>query len=230
MTRLPSKKIIWLFVILMVLTIGLFWWVGSNNKKKEKDKLERYYQEIIAKEKNIEEVIEKTISTEDTKVDLSFNNNWQAIKVNISLASSTVDLKQYGLALGQALAPLSERRESETEATYQALSQNDPTELRKVVNSRLIYEQVVEQVRDLSVPAELADYQRQLIHNLQNNIELLLKMEQAMDKPEQALEASRLWIEENKLFHETMIKLSNYLISRQVQFDDDDKIKTFLKF
>lgn len=230
MTRIPSKKIIWLFIVLMVLTIGLFWWVGSNAKKKEEAKLEQYYQEIINKEKNIEKVVRETDKTEDNKIDLIINNNWQAIQVKTTLASSTEKLKQYGLDLGQALAPLSEKRESETKATYQALNQNDPTELQKVVSSRLIHEKTVTQIQNLVVPIELADYQRQLIHSLQNSIKLLLTMEQALDKPEQALESSRLWIEENLLFHQTMVKLGNYLTSRQIQFDDNDKIKTFLKF
>ncbi len=214
-------------VVLVVLTIGTLWYVGARTKKDQKEKLDRYYQEIMAKEKNLESVIKEAdkSSAVSTDLNLPISGDWQTVKINLKQATSTETLKQYGLDLGRALNVFSTKRESEVTATYQALDKKDPTELKKVVSSRLIHETAVEKLTLVAVPQGLANYHRQLINSLNNSVNFLSQMEQVLNNPESAMEASRLFVQESILFHQIINKLSNYLSARQIQFSADEKIK-----
>ncbi|MFA5001109.1 MAG: hypothetical protein WC531_02680 [Candidatus Paceibacterota bacterium] len=217
--------------ILVLITIGVLWWAGAKTKEKRSEQLDRYYQELLTKEENLETAVTNATSiTGEQEGELPISNNWQTIEIKTSSTTSTTTLKQYGLALGEALGTFGQKRESEVKATYQALDQKSPVELKKVVGSRLIHEETINKLRLVVVPQGLADYHRQLINSLQNSVQFLSQMEQVLDNPETALEASKLFVQESILFHQIMSKINNYLISRQVQFPDNEKIKALFQF
>jgi hypothetical protein len=232
LARLPSKKVIWLVIVLVVITIASFWYVGSKTKKDSKEKLSRYYQEITEKENNLETVINNANLSSNKSSDFSLktNSDWSSIEVNINQDVSAKALKQYGLDLGLALNTFSTQRTSEIKATFQALDKKDPTELKKVVNSRIIHEEAVAKLKLISVPKDLVGYHQQLINSLQNSTQFLSLMEKALEQPESALEASRLFVQESILFHQIMQKLSNYLTSQQIQFSDNEKARVLFEF
>ena len=216
---------------MVLITIGVLWWAGTKTKEKRSEQLGRYYQELITKEKNLETSVTnaKSATNQESSWEIPTNNNWQIVEIKTSSATSTTALKQYGLALGEALGTFGQKRESEVKATYQALDQKLPAELKKVVSSRLVHEEAINKLRLMIAPQDLADYHRQLINSLQNSVQFLSQMEQVLDNPEKALEASRLFVQESILFHQIMIKISNYLSSRQVQFSDNEKIKALFQ-
>lgn len=232
MIYLPSKKIIWLTIFLVVITIALLWFIGWRNNKEKAEKLERYYQEIIEKERSLEKIINQTqtIGQLSSMDDLATKIDWRNIEIKINSATGPEALKQYGLDISKALNVFKERRASEVEAVSQALNKNDSSELEKLLTSKLTHQEAVDKLKLVSTPKEMADLHKQLISNLENSILMLTQMERALTNPEIALEASRLFIQESLLFHQTLGKISNYLSSHKIEFTDGEKIKALFEF
>lgn len=217
-------------VILMVIAISVLWFVGHQAKKDEEQKRQTYLKEILAKQNNLESIVKETTTADDNLNDLELAEDISKIKINLSLATSTGAIRQYGLDLKRALDDFSQKRDSEIKAVTEALDANDSSKIKTIVASRLIYEKASQELKKMLVPADLANLHRQLINNFDNSIIFLRQMEKILDQPQAGLEASRLFLKESVYFYQLINKINNYFNTRQIEYSEEEKMQLFLNF
>ncbi|MFA5290847.1 MAG: hypothetical protein WC385_00840, partial [Candidatus Paceibacterota bacterium] len=148
----------------MVITIGLFWFIGKRNKEKEAVRLEQYTQELLAQQKNLEAVAVKDLkNTEVIKTPIELTPD---LVIASSSANQPEQLRAYDLAMVKAFEPLGTNRGNEVTAVLSAIDKNDPTLLKAVTESRINHQAVSANLARVIVPQELVSQHRKLIFQI----------------------------------------------------------------
>jgi hypothetical protein len=228
LARLPSKKVIWLVIILVVITIGLLWYIGARDKREKESRLAQYTKELLDKQKNIEAVaIKGLISNEPTATEIE---KLPKMIVLTTATSSTEQLRTYGLALAKALKSLSLERKNEPQAVMEAIDKNDLSALRSVTESRIIHQVAVQNMAIITVPKELVDQHTKIINQLNFLVSLLKNMEKATDQPQIALNNSKSFISNYSTFLGLIDNLNKYFADKEIKFSPQEKIQIFVSF
>ena len=231
MSKLPSKRIIWLVIVLVVITISVLWYVGYQEQRGRETKKQQLAQDIIQKQKNLELAVAKAQKnpTADNLDDLILTSP-DTIKVIVSSSTSTSSLRQYGLDLARALSFLTIKRDNEITLSWESISNNDQTKIKALVASRLKYETADNELSRVIVPTELVSQHRKLVANIKNIVIFLKQMELALEMPQAATMASRLFLQESVFLFGTVDKINNYLANRQINLTDQEKLKILSNF
>jgi len=224
---LPGKKVIWLAIILVLITIGVLWWVGVQTKKETNQKLQRATEEILTKQKNLETLVQSSVKDDNENLDRVITLP-KAPSLKTSSQTDKDSLRQYGLNLTQALAPLSKPRENEIEATLAAIDKNDPNFIKSITQSRIYHDSAIENLSALTVPKEIASKHQDLIVSLEIVASLLRNMEKALSQPQLALTSSNLLATKDNDFLKNLEMINTWLAVRQISFTDEEKVKIFL--
>lgn len=214
----------------MVITLAFLWYVGNQNKQEREAKLKQYQQEIITKERNLESVIKNSAESNkaNPQAKLEPAPNTTKTDIIVAQATGTEAVKQYGRDLIKSLNGFSIKRDNEIKAMISAMEQNQSLELKAVVSSRLVYEEAANLVKQVAVPAELADQHRQLLGNLNNSVKFLRQMELVLDQPKIALQASSLFLKESVMFYQNIDKINNYFNSLKIDFAPNEKLPLYI--
>jgi len=215
-------------VVLVIITIGILWFVGYQDRQDKKAKLEQYTQEFLAKQKNIEAVAVKgLINEEETKTPIE---TIPQLLVSTSTATSNEEFHSYGLAVATALKPLSLERENEPQAVLNAIDNNDPAILRPVTESRIYHQTASRNLAQITVPKEMVTMHKKLISDLNFLVSLLINMEKAINQPQSALNNSKSFITNYSVFLKSVENLNKYLADKGVKFAPQEKIQIFVSF
>jgi len=228
LAKLPSKKIIRLTIFLVILVIGVFWYLGYQNQRAESQKLELYRQQILNRQKNLETAV---LSGSDGQATLpALVTDWSTIELTLIEPTDTEALMTYGRGLTGALKPFSLKRKSEIKLALDALDGNDPTKIKELVTARLNHEIAAATLRHLPVPEAVADWHRQLINSLENSALLIGQMEKILTEPVIGLAAGQVFLRENVFFYQTIDKINDYFRRQGIDFPDNEKLELYVNF
>ncbi len=215
-------------IVLVVVTIGLLWWVGYQKQKERGARLEQFTKEFLDKQKSIEAVTVKGLQN-DEMVATPIEKLPQII-ISTSTASSTEQLHNYILTLTKAFKPLGLERENEVQAVMDAIDKNDSSLLRPVIKSRIYHQTTAQNLAQVIVPKEMATQHKKIIGDLNFIASILSNMEKAVDQPQSALNNSKSFISNYLIFLKSIDDLNKYSAEKDPKFSSLDKIKIFVSF
>ncbi|MCX6713918.1 MAG: hypothetical protein NTV48_02330, partial [Candidatus Vogelbacteria bacterium] len=191
MRRLPNKKVIILVVALLFVVVGILWYVGYKNKQDTRQKELAYYAKLMTEQKNLDSVVIEATKNGNGLETLS-GVPVPSYKPIIASTSSPVTLRRYGEELTKAMLPLSQKHENENLIMLRALDNKDPSEIKKLVEARIIYENVVNNLKKITIPAEAEKPQREIILTLNVISQTIANMEKILQEPVLALQSGQL--------------------------------------
>ena len=213
----------------MVITISVFWYAGYDDKRAKDTKIQQYAEEIIKKQQALEKIAAKEATTSsDIAVDQLPER--PIILTSMGTSSQQELYRNYGLAVAQALKPLSQNRDSEVKAVLNAIDKNDASYLRAVTISRSYHQQVADNLKNIAVPKELASYQFRIASQINLLVARLTNMEQALTQPTVALTNSQLFTTDDLAFIQSIQSLNQFFAANNVSFPDKEKIQIFVSF
>lgn len=215
-------------IVLVVLTIGSLWFVGHQERIKEKAKLQGYVSNILEKQKNLESLSNQESSLSRNNVSLDQLADRPVIASSTTGTSSTQDLRSYGLKLTEALKPLSQRRESEVRAVISAIDKNNGSFIRSITFSRIIHEQVALRLTKIPVPKEIESRHFKITSQMNLLVSRLKNMEKALDQPTLALENSQSFNKDYLDFIKSIEALDLFFVTNKVNFAPNEKIQIFV--
>lgn len=228
MAHLPSKKVIWLVIVLVVITIVVLWYVGNKSKNDRESQLKQYTQEILSKQKNLEATALK--DPQNSNFAPATIEKLPPLKVSTSSASSTEELQNYEFHVAQALKPLGLERANEVQAVISAIDKNDASLLRPVVESRIYHQTAVHDLSQVVVPQILVDQHKKILSQLNFIVSLLSNMEKAVEQPSPALNNSRSFISNYQIFLSLIDRLNNFYLTNNIEIKPQNQIEIFLSF
>lgn len=209
--------------------MGIFWYVGYQDKTKKEAAKKQYLEETLGQKKNIEAIaIQELLNGQPTKAKVEINT-----KLNIASSTNlatTEQLKTYGLDVAEALRPLSNKRENEPKAVVDSVDKNDQTLLKPVTESRILHEAVVQNLKKVSVPKELVTEHQKIITETSVLVVFLKNMENAPSQPSNALKSSQDFITRYPVFLETIDTLNKYFASKGIKFTKEEITPIFISF
>lgn len=228
MALLPSKKVIRLVIILVVITVCLLWFVGHQNRSRREALRDQYLKEFLAKQKNIEAVAVGSLQKNEFVA--SPIEKSSPVRVLASTPSSIEQLHTYGLEVIKALKPLEIPRGSEPQAVMDAVDKNDPSLLKPVVESRIYHQSATQNLAQIIVPKELAEQHKKIIDQLNFLSSILENMAKAIEQPGPALNNSQSFVTNYEVFLKQLDTLTQTLVKNGVKFTPQEKLKIFISY
>lgn len=214
MNRLPSRKVIILAVILLVITIGVLWYVGKKNRTERERKQDQIMAELLEKNKNLREIVEGNLKEKGSLQ--SFNSaslfEGEEIKINTLETVTISDLKNYAENLAEIFKPLTKSRKNEVRIMLDALDNNNRTLTKEIVSARLTFEQIITTLSQTSTPGEMATLQKNIVLTLKKMSALTAQMEKVVDEPVLALESGQTYLTEIEKLTSFIKTLNDYLL------------------
>gem|GEM_PF-2561936 len=228
MSKLPSKRVIWLVIVLVVITISILWYTGYRARQEKEAKLARYTEEFLAKQKNIEAVAIKGLQNDEkTKTLIEKTPN---LIISTSTATLTAQLQAYNLAVISALKPLNIKRGNEPQAVIFAIDKNDASLLRPVVESRIYHQAASKNLAQVIVPKELSAQHKKIIGDINFLVSILRDMETATDQPQSALVNSKSFMTTYEVFLKSLGDLNQYISDKGLTLNPKDQINVFISY
>lgn len=214
-------------IFLVLLTLGVLWYVGYQDKKDKEAKRAQYLAEIIEKEKGLEKLVAQEINIKNTKsTPTVIGNNL----IKISKGTSTEDYLNYGLNLAEAIRPLAEKRESETKMVIDIINNSDVSKLKLITASRIMHEQVLENIKRIEVPQEISLRHTRLINQVNLISSRLRNMEQVTGSPSLALQESEKLLLDYKDFINSLETIDAFFANKKIKFPEDSLTKIYLPY
>jgi len=214
LNRLPSRKVIILAVILLVITIGVLWYVGKKNRTERERKQDQIMAELLEKNKNLREIVEGNLKEKGSLQ--SFNSaslfEGEEIKINTLETVTISDLKNYAENLAEIFKPLTKSRKNEVRIMLDALDNNNRTLTKEIVSARLTFEQIITALSQTSTPGEMATIQKNIVLTLKKMSALTAQMEKVVDEPVLALESGQTYLTEIEKLTSFIKTLNDYLL------------------
>lgn len=213
MNRLPSRKVIFFIVILLIITLGVLWYVGSKNRAERERREAEAIAEIINKNESLRNIVEDNLEKKGGLQSFDpaslFENN--DIQLDAMANVTAADLQTYAERLVGALKPISGNRKHEVRIMLEAMDSGDRTMIQDVVSARLTFDSIADNLAKIPTPAETATFQKDLIISLQKLSALAAQMEKALDEPILALQSGNVYLAETANLINLADKLNNYL-------------------
>lgn len=228
MSKLPSKRIILLVIVLVVITISVLWYAGYKERKKDETRLAQYTQEILSQQKNIEAVAVNGLKNDEPVI--TPIEKTPSLIISTSTASSTAQLRNYRLAVTEALKPLNIKRGSEPQAVFDAIDKNDKNLLNTVTISKLYHRAAAKNLSGVIIPKEMVAQHKKLISDLNFLVSILTNMEMALEQPEVALNNTKSFISNYSTLIKSLEDINSYLATKGVKLSSQEKLQVFESF
>lgn len=226
--KLPSKRVIWLVIVLVVIAVSVLWYAGYRARQEKEAKIARYTQDFLTKQKNIEAVAIKGLQNDEKNKTLI--EKTPNLIISTSTATLTTQLQDYNLAVIKALESLNIKRGNEPQAVIAAIDKNDPSLLRPVVESRIYHQTASKNLAQVIVPKELSAQHKKLIGDINFLVSILHDMEMATDQPQSALTNSKAFMNNYSVLLKSINDLNQYLSDKGLKLETKDQIQVFVSF
>lgn len=164
----------------------------------------------------IERLASSTLADSYTFKDLKINND-----------SSSSSIKNFGLSISRALAPLGDKRPAEAPLIVKAVNTYDPAVITTLDNSIKSKRGMIKELLAIPTPRSGAVVSLKLINSLERMSKLLENMKQVKDKPVLAMESSLLYSDEVKKFSFDVIETNLYFRNQGIKFGDKETAKVY---
>jgi len=216
--------------LIVILTIVGFWYIGKKDKARVVITEQKKYAEIIRQDQELKSLVTKAMADSSRLANLDYKDlpsgfNLANVK---TVSNSTSTLREYGLTIASIFSPLATERENEAKITLQALKEQNPALLQKLLTTKDIYDVIRAKLKQTKVPTGLVETHLQIINSLGNMSELLNKMRMIIDEPLAGLQSAQLYINELSVFYSSINSLDDYLKQAGLKFTEAEKIKIFI--
>lgn len=213
MNRLPSRKVIFFIVILLFITLGVLWYVGSKNRTERERQEAEILTEILKKDQSLRNIVEDNLEKKGglQRFDPTSLFEEENLKLDVLANVTAADLQTYAERLTSALGPISGNRKHEVRIMLEAMDSGDRTMIKDIVSARLTFDSIASKLAKIPAPAETATFQKSLITSLQKLSALAAQMEKALDEPILALQSGNVYLAETANLINLADKLNNYL-------------------
>lgn len=199
-------------VILLVITIGVLWYVGKKNRTERDEKQAKIAAELIEKNKNLRTIVEGNLE-EKGKLQ-SFNPTSlfeEETKIYTLNTVTADDLKNYAESMVETFKPIAGSRKNEVRIMLDALDNSDRTLIKEIVLARLGFDRMADDLTKIPAPVEISNIHRDLIISLKNLSTLAGQMEKVIDEPVLALQSGQNYLIETSELIGLTNSLNDYL-------------------
>lgn len=215
-------------VILLVITIGVLWYVGKKNRTERDEKQAKIAAELIEKNKNLRTIVEGNL---EEKGELqSFNPTSlfeEETKINTLNTVTANDLKNYAENMVETFKPIAGSRKNEVRIMLDTLDSGNRTMIKDIVSARLTFDEIAASLTKISAPAEVSTIHRDLITSLKKLSTLAAQMEKIIDEPILALQSGQPYLAETEKLINLINSLNTYLQKTGVVGAENKIVITF---
>lgn len=214
-------------IFLVLLTLGILWYMGYQDKKSKEAKRAQYLAEIMEKEENLKKLVAQEMIAKNTKTTPALIKDGL---IKISNGTSTEDYMNYGLKLAEAIKPLSEKRANETKTIIDIINNSDISKVKIITASRIIHEGVLENIKMIEVPQEISLRHTKLINQINLISSRLRNMEKVMESPTLALQEGEKLILDYKDFINSLETIDAFFANKKITFPEDKLTNIYLPY
>lgn len=232
MSYLPSKKVRVVALVVLIVLIGFFWYVGKQKNKKMLDQGGLTYTspELIAQqeqEKKLSAFIQTKIAEQGGLQNASVSDFELApvfsdADLIISTDNSPAALKQYGLNLKASLAPLGAVNPNEAKTVIEAIDNQDQAKISILENRAAEFYQMTQMLASTSVPSKATNLHLALTNHIIHLNNLLVDMAGALTEPVVALEAAKVYSVASIEIYNTLSDLDTFFTDNKITFSEND--------
>ena len=236
------RNFIGLFIVLVLIIVGVFGfrWYQSLSIKQESSTINAnsatssQITSLSQQQINLSDILNKRLAAyaTTTKFDTSvLTDKFTASNLKIAtgaLANSTTSLKKYGLALKQAMLPLSQPRGNEAEIMLKALESKDSGDLLPIETALANYKNIVEALQKTTVPSSFSGKHLAIINSLERSAALLKGMLRILIEPGLALESALEYRKASYDLINQLIALSKELKKSGAVFGPGEEMTIFV--
>lgn len=218
-------------VLLLVVTMGVLWYLGTEKKERDSALTASEENELLQRNSRLEQVVSEALAkNKDLKTfrysDLPRRASTSDLIISKSNATSTI--REYGLQIASILKPYEEERENESKIMIRYLEKGEAKDLESLKKVFLLYRNTDQALLKVSVPKEAAFLHTKLINRIRVMSALLKNMTLVKEEPLLALQSAEVYQKELALFYNTTEELSNYFKARQIIFKPEEKINIYV--
>ncbi|MFA6416232.1 MAG: hypothetical protein WCW56_01960 [Candidatus Paceibacterota bacterium] len=229
---MSAKKKIGLAVFFLIaIAILVFWYVGSNYREKNRLVQQKHYADILQKEARLQSLVAQAIGTSSSTLedfDLASLPKRLTAKNLKTVPTSSSTLASYTLIMAKIIQPFGAERENEAEIMLRALDQQSEMEAQKILLSKDLYDQAINQLTNTKVPTEAVNLHLKMTNNLREMSMLSANMINILRNPVLALESADIFRQKKIIFYTTISEINSYLGRKGVKLDEEKKVDIYI--
>lgn len=235
MSLLPSKKVKVVAFVVLIILIGLFWYVGKENENYKQEDTNLIYtnEELIynkQREQKLTKFIEEKITEqggliEASAEDFAATNFYNSSNIKTSPDNSPQTLKDYSLRLKDYLSPLATLSHQEARLAIEAMEDQDFNKILTIQKRAAQFAQMNQQLENMIVPSKAIEIHLELLNGISHLKNLLNSMALALEEPLIALEAAKAYSVDALEFYNTLNKTNAFFSENNIEFSDTEKLK-----
>ncbi|MDO8183601.1 MAG: hypothetical protein Q7T49_01265 [bacterium] len=228
---LPTKKF-WAFaVVVIILIIAVLWWLGDIDNGPTANLGEQIKTEetpLTEQLQNIQNLVTTKLAKDGSLAQFT-TSNLPADYKNSQLKTVTLEsrevIRAYAAAISESLSIYDNSRDNDVKLVLKAIDTNNSAALGALSISKLQYDKTIKDLATLKVPKSAAEIHLAIINSLQKMSSLLAPMQQALDEPTLALQASQEYLKANLQFAVYLQILNQYFQKQNLVFSEQEQVK-----
>lgn len=210
---LPSKKVVLIIAVILLAVVGGLWYLGRATGPTANNPVEQLVAEVAAQKKSLKEYNPALLPREFTEKDLVVNTK-----------TDTATLRQYGLALADALRSYAAPRGSEITALDEAIKQKSVATLETIKQAQAIHQEATTKLLAVTVPKPAVSLHLSLLFHTSRMAYLAGNMAQVLDEPILALESADRYIRYALSFYRKSEAINDFFTGQKVTFQPGEGI------
>jgi len=226
--RLPSSKIVILFIIGIMIIFFALWLLGDT----EPTTREVPTPPITASTTSVElaKIIIERIQEEGNLADFDpakFPANYSTSSLKISLRTSSTTLESYAANIRKALLPLATPHEHESKIAMRLLESDSSKDRESLVIHQAIHESLTESLLTMEVPADATSVHLDVLNISQRLASLLKDMSAVREQPVVGLGAAYGYTVELPTFYASVYRLNDYFNKKGLRFSPQERVMIY---
>ena len=224
---LSRRTIIMLVVIVLVLLVSGLWYAGDKSLKMRQAEEVATDSKILAEYNQLELLVKQKQAKGEKFAHFTSELLGPSYTVNdlsIIEKETALEIRNYGLALHQALLPISIAFPDPTQLVLEAFGKQNSEGGNQISFQAKSYQQVTENLTKISVPQSAITAHLRLINNTRELSAILKAMSEITVEPIKALEASKILQPRQEEFSKALYFLNTYFKDKGIIFSEKEQI------
>ncbi len=210
---LPSKRVVLIILIVLLVLAGGLWYLGRGPVLAPVTPVEKLVAEVTTQKKTLKSYDPALLPREFTEKDLI-----------VTTKTDTTTLKQYGLALADALRSYATPRASEITALNQVVEQKNSSALTPLTQAQAIHQEATTKLLAVTVPKTAVTLHLSLLFHTSRMAYLAGNMTQVLDEPILALESADRYVSYILSFYRKSESINDFFTKYKVSFQPGEGI------
>ncbi len=210
---LPSKKALIIILIIILAAVGVLWYLGREAGPAPTTPVEELVAQVATQKKTLKQYDAALLPREFVEKDLI-----------VTTKTDAATLRQYGLALTDALRAYATPRGSELAALDEAISQKSAASLEAIKQAQAIHQEATTKLLAVTVPKPAVALHLSLLFHTSRLAYLAGNMVQVLDEPILALESADRYIRYALSFYRKSEAINDFFTEYKVTFQPGEGI------